>query len=1071
MTFDNISLLLNTAKVEGEPLTNPVSSRIYNFGRGTGSTDTLFRPTTTPEYFLRNTHITGSGKVWINRDDRIAYTDVTENVYNSTGSHFDVTMGRDICADAAREVTVSGGGELSIGQWSSGNTGRLILTDNTKLTIGSGGVLNIYDRSGLVVKSGATVELEAGANVRVFGDGYIHIEEGGTLKVHGGANIWLEKVMFPYTTYESQHVGSVIRLEGNLHATNGIVKIVGDGFMWIREGHNFTTGTGSLSWQSNDKQHTSYRVDVPVTLQGISFGTQQAKVMVNRKIEIINGSSVDLDNTVFHTYTLNLSGESNEDKLKLYLYSQYVIRNTNIQDINITRCIFDDVPVHSNNFSMLTVDGVISETARKATNFVCEKGDKVQFSHSTIATKGTGATTGIMSSKVGVSSKQVYDSKYNNCTFAGFDIVNSREANPYPDVVFIAIRHEKSPYLFLLNTKIRDCDKGVYAPDAVNVIMDQSEIKDCHTGIEMTGTADAGLVKMICSALLGNIYGINGTDITLAIDGKINSQTKNGTILPNRFTNLQSHFRICYQYKEPELEIPASHNVWTNPERYQIGVCPHYYVSNLIQLPYGRNECLTAIVAECEDAAPDFPMIEAGLTLADYDGLCISTNTCKGDSIMESYWRGYTCYYNDDLASAIGHLTPLAKDFFTIQFVPEPVLCRAMLAEANAFVGGHSAYNSEEESVTLDIVSVCARDTSGNPESHLAVVVPPFIGSGYTAQWHVSHGGIILPTASDTVIMTNGTGKYRVVITGGGCTYIRTFDYGHHSTPCPVSCINEYVDLVQDTATCGFASSLYSRIMDEDIELPEGVSVTLQEYRNSIWSNVVFTYQSGNIIPQNNGVYRLVLTHDTCMQVSNVSTISCIPASSCPVITQIEEWSYDFAVTSDTSHTLRYVIRTWQTDTTLLQFTDTVMYHVTAGTDTLRYEDLPEEFSCYNYGDIRVMCMDCDTICPPLYYSWSCLPKPSGHESYSISKATVKYYPNPFTGSLYLDYTSEVSEAAVTLTAFNSTGQPVFMEHLAVQNGSNMILLEAFEQLPAGIYTIRLQSGADISVAKVIKVN
>lgn len=218
----------------------------------------------------------------------------------------------------------------------------------------------------------------------------------------------------------------------------------------------------------------------------------------------------------------------------------------------------------------------------------------------------------------------------------------------------------------------------------------------------------------------------------------------------------------------------------------------------------------------------------------------------------------------------------------------------------------------------------------------------------------------------------------------------------------------------------------------------------------------------------------MVLTHDTCMQVSNIHTISCITALSCPVITQVESevdsiWSYHFSVSSNTNQTLMLVIRTWQTDTTLLQFTDTVLYHITASTDTLSYEDLPEEYSCYNYGDIRVVCMDCDTICPPMYISWACIPKSSGEESYSASKAKVMYYPNPFTGSLYFDYTSDISEA-MTLTAYNNTGQPVFKEQLSLQIGSNMILLEGFEQLPPGIYTIRLLSGTGIYVAKVIKI-
>lgn len=167
MDFQNISLLLNTAKVEGESLTNPLTSRTYNFGEGVGVTGSPFRPTITPDYFKRNMHITGSGKVWINRNDRIAYTDVALNVANAIGTHFDVTMGKDLCSGAAREVLVNNGGELSIGQWSSGNTGSLTLNDQTKLTIGSGGIVTLDEKSFITIKQGGTVEILPGGKLIV----------------------------------------------------------------------------------------------------------------------------------------------------------------------------------------------------------------------------------------------------------------------------------------------------------------------------------------------------------------------------------------------------------------------------------------------------------------------------------------------------------------------------------------------------------------------------------------------------------------------------------------------------------------------------------------------------------------------------------------------------------------------------------------------------------------------------------------------------------------------------------------------------------------------------------------
>jgi len=285
--------------------------------------------------------------------------------------------------------------------------------------VGSGGKLNIDSGSGLVIRPGAVLELQAGAQVRVFGHGYIHIESGGTLILHGGAGVWLEQQMPAWMNYESKYVGSVIRLEGALHAVSGIINMNGDGYLWIREGHSFTTGTGSLRWQHASKSHTSYRVDAPVTLQGINFGIEHAKVMVNKAIHVNGGDYADIVNAVLHSAQVYILGSSLYDKYLLKLYNEIVISYTGVPEVHISRSTFMDVPVHTKAYSLLAVEGANSMTERKLANFVCESGQKLLFSATTVSTSGTGwiGNDILRISKIGVWSKQVYESKYEGCHF------------------------------------------------------------------------------------------------------------------------------------------------------------------------------------------------------------------------------------------------------------------------------------------------------------------------------------------------------------------------------------------------------------------------------------------------------------------------------------------------------------------------------------------------------------------------------------------------------------------------------------------------------------------------------
>lgn len=787
MTFDNISTLLNNAKIGGEVLQNPLNSRTYNFGQGTGSTGVPFRGTSTPPNINTNLLITDRGKLWINRNNRIAYTDNPQNVFNNIGTHLNVGFSGNICTGEARQASVQAGGELSIGEWSVGNTGQLTLSEGTQLILGNGGELNIDHKSRLIVKAGATLYIKAGSELNILGDGFIEVEQGGYIEIESGSKIYLEKAANNSHLVKS---GSVIKLSGSLIAVNGEIHIQGKGLLWIRNGHHFTSLNSNLTWRGHGKEWTSFRVDAPVEINDLNFQVLQARVMVNQSI-FVDGGNCALRSSRFTT-----SGPQGFETLPesalfqaFQNYGKIGIRHNNINNVSVERCEFEDVPMFTSQFRSAFLDMVHSTTSNKMLNFEFNGGSKLMVRNSFITTGGLSVP--FVShplpnmTKIGVSNISVFESKFQNTEISEFNRNNGRGPDPYADVQYTGIRQQASPYLYLEDCVISQCEKGVYAPDAVNIVMNHSRISDSHTGIEMTGSASTGLVKMMCSQLINNHTGIKGSDITLAIDAIINSQTtKSGGFTENYFDNTDSHFRICYKQKDFDWEIPARRNVWVNAKKYQIGYCPSGTDAELVQYPEGGGSCARQNVNSCDDKTPDFPIVNKSHAPSDYAELCLNQKTCQGDTILAKYWRGFTCYYNDDLQKAIDHLTPLAQDRYTFRDMNEKYLCTQITAEAHAFAGGQSEYTETDHDNNLIISARCRADVQGQKQHILTVDIPSFMLPVTSIEWHEYDGGQVSGSRQSPTIRTNGIGRYVVNVSSRNCLYTTTFIYEIHDIEC-----------------------------------------------------------------------------------------------------------------------------------------------------------------------------------------------------------------------------------------------------------------------------------------------
>jgi hypothetical protein len=221
--------------------------------------------------------------------------------------------------------------------------------------------------------------------------------------------------------------------------------------------------------------------------------------------------------------------------------------------------------------------------------------------------------------------------------------------------------------------------------------------------------------------------------------------------------------------------------------------------------------------------------------------------------------------------------------------------------------------------------------------------------------------------------------------------------------------------------------------------------------------------------------YRLTHQKAGCPDMaSNELVATCGPVS-CPVVSLMyddeenNDRCYNYQIRYGDNQQFKFIIRTWLMDTTTFQFTDTVTFTIRDTTDIFSYCDLPEQYRCYNHGDMRIICTSCDTSCQLYYDSWSCIPCTDTKDELSQTDKNIYYYPNPFAGGIYLHFLS-VADDNITITMYNNHGGEALQYQIQMKTGENVHYLKAFEELSPGIYTVHLKGKDRIYTAKVVKI-
>lgn len=263
----------------------------------------------------------------------------------------------------------------------------------------------------------------------------------------------------------------------------------------------------------------------------------------------------------------------------------------------------------------------------------------------------------------------LYDSgaaKFSGSQISGFDF---------------GIKTYRTPGIHLFDSVIDHCEYGIYDVDATGVqpsaiyLIHDSEISSCGEGIFMIGNEFEGLVFMDCARLWNNDIGVNGSDITLAIDAKAHALSTDGTIRPNSFKRNSGgkYFDICYLEKWEDIgnNFSATLNYWdeeptTNSSSGQYFIRkPATSVSNncssgtlAVQMSYTPR-----ITTQPEECIPRMAIVhgpDRTISIEFTDKDCAQIVYLDTTTIAGTYSAGISSFYEGELDNAITYLEKVA---------------------------------------------------------------------------------------------------------------------------------------------------------------------------------------------------------------------------------------------------------------------------------------------------------------------------------------------------------------------------------------------------------------------------
>ena len=176
---------------EEKTLSNPLNDKTYNFGSaildGHEYSDEQYTFLKTRRIIDFNLDIYAQGDLWVNRSDKIAYTDITSNPDNSTSQPYDLLIQKSKCDTLPTLVHVyNSGAEFKIGDYSVGNKANVHIYDAATLKASDGGLLYLDQYSKIYVHDGGKLDIAANGKLQSIWNTQIIVEEGGILQIQSG---------------------------------------------------------------------------------------------------------------------------------------------------------------------------------------------------------------------------------------------------------------------------------------------------------------------------------------------------------------------------------------------------------------------------------------------------------------------------------------------------------------------------------------------------------------------------------------------------------------------------------------------------------------------------------------------------------------------------------------------------------------------------------------------------------------------------------------------------------------------------------------------------------------------
>lgn len=704
-SFDNSGVLLSYM-LEGMALPPVITAQTFNHGDSKLVFD--YQATPAPAFAIGRTRddidqdldVSGNGRLWINRVDRIGFTNDVNNPFNAVQTQLDVNITSGFCDGLPTTVSFFNGGELEAGDWNNGqNTGRLHVRSQATLRIGSGGNAYINHQSTLIVENGGLLRVENGGlmearfggRITVASGGTVLVKTGGVLRIGQDSQIDIEpggKLIIEQ--------GAYIQLwDGPLPDGRAVVKV--RGVLEIQGEFNFT-GNGYFQFH---KEHKLSLTGGLFRLKGMGKDFRFIELLSQVQLNIAgNQLSLEDGKVVYNAYSSMRVGTNGQAILKnLWLNADEI-------DNGSVGLLFEGgsrLSVTSSDFAGLTIGLEVYDFSAP-----------VVFAYGLVTGSSfSDCITGIQAGNSDILhiSQCVFSPGSAGIYAMIFDLVGSIRLNhskvigysdPDPSFETLpdwgAILLMDVPEFVVNGGEIGNNDVGIYSPDYVGGVLNRANVflRNQATvsnngygilmkkgGIDLNGV-DYGMVMMDCARLINNTLGVKGEDVLLRIDAIENSGTSNPVYLrSNYFQNGPGGylFDICYQQRNDIFSVDAKGNYW-GTHNGNIG-------QNISSLHRLRNSSIPG--AGCASHFPNVtlnpafnvvneptscpslpPAIGGGISAGEYCGL---TTPGVQTSVHEDYQTAYSAFVTQ---LDNNELTTISKQLFTeIAAISDPVRASA----------------------------------------------------------------------------------------------------------------------------------------------------------------------------------------------------------------------------------------------------------------------------------------------------------------------------------------------------------------------------------------------------------